>query len=254
MLPDSFKTRGYSGPKQQTRSRPEISTHNGEILTRLTYKIGRSTGACRSATQALLNGADRDPELRGELLTGIEEELQDIELVLENVSAWRALELGTLTLRRRPVNLKQWLPSVLARWHQTAERRGLAWQVELPTYLPSPAADPDRLAQVLNNLMLNALDYTPCGGKITIAVGAQGREVWLEVSNTGPGLPPDELPRVFEPFFSSSHQGRFPQGVGLGLTVAKAIVDLHGGRLTVASEPGEGMRFRVWLPGPVVTA
>jgi len=227
---------------------------NGEILTRMTHKIARATGACRSATQALLNGADQDPELRRELVRGIDEELQELELVVENVTVWRALELNTLTLHRRPVDLQRVLAPVFARWQGVVERKGLRWQVELPDYLPQPMADPDRLAQALNNLFVNALDYTTGGGEIRVQAGVEGREIWIEVSNTGPGLTAEELGHVFEPFFSSAHQGRFPQGVGLGLAMARQLVELHGGRLTVASGTNKGLSFRIWLPRPVSAA
>ncbi len=236
------------------RVRTNADRQNSEILTRMTHKVARTTGACRSATHALLNGADQDPELRRELLAGIDEELYELELVVENVSVWRALELNTLTLHRRALDLKAVLAPVLAHWQRASEQKSLGWQVELPNYLPAPIADADRLKQVLNNLLVNALDYTPGAGEIRVRAGVEGREVLIEVSNTGPGLSAEELTHVFEPFFSSVHQGRFPQGVGLGLAVARQLVELHGGRLTVESEPNKGLRFRIWLPRPAAAA
>lgn len=226
----------------------------GEILTRLTHKIARVTGACRSATEALLNGADQDPELRRELVSGIDEELQELELVVENLAVWRALELNTMILHQRPTDLKRTLAQINGRWQGIVENRGLRWQVDLPNHLPHPTADADRLTQALNNLLVNALDYTVSGGEVRVRAGVQGREIWIEVSNTGPGLTVEELAHVFEPFFSSAHQGRFPQGVGLGLAIARQLVELHGGRLTVESAQNQGLSFRVWLARPVSAA
>jgi len=248
MLPNYELSRGAQGRESNMRVRKNADRQNGEILTRLTHKVARTTGACRSATYALLNGADQDPELCKELLAGIDEELYELELVVENVSVWRALELNTLTLHRRPLDLKAVLAPVLARWQRVSQHKGLRWHVELPNYLPASVADADRLIQVLNNLLMNALDYTPRAGEIRVRAGVEGREVWIEISNTGPGLSAEELARVFEPFFSSVHQGRFPQGVGLGLTIARQLVELQGGRLTVDSGPAQGMSFRIWLP------
>lgn len=254
MLPNYELSRGAQGRESNMRVRKNADRQNGEILTRLTHKVARTTGACRSATYALLNGADQDPELRRELLAGIDEELYELELALENVSVWRALELNTLTVHRRPLDLKTILAPVLARWQRVSEQKGLRWQVELPNYLPAPLAAADRLTQVLNNLLVNALDYTPRAGEIRVRAGVEGREVWIEISNTGPGLSAEELAHVFEPFFSSVHQGRFPQGVGLGLAIARQLVELQSGRLTVESEPNEGLRFRIWLPRPPAAA
>lgn len=227
---------------------PHDRGRNGEILTRLTHKIARVTGTCRSATQALLNGADADPELRRELLAGIDEKLQELDLVVENIAAWRALELDTLLLARQPLDLRSLLTPALARWQYVVTKRGLGWRAELPGQLPPVAVDPGRILQALNNLLVNALDYTACGGAVSVRAAAQDSEVWIEVGNTGPGLSAEELTHVFEPCFSSVHQGRFPQGVGLGLAVARQLVERHDGRLTVDSETGQGLRFRIWLP------
>jgi two-component system, OmpR family, phosphate regulon sensor histidine kinase PhoR len=238
--------------------RPPVKDYAGregshsEILRRLAFSIGRSTGACRSATQALLNGADRDPDLRVELLTGIEDELQSIELVLENLVQWRAFELNTFRLQPRLIDVRQWLPNILSRWREAAEQKGLGWHVDAASYLPPLTADADRLAQVVHNLLANAIDYTPPGNEVTVEAGMQSREVFLRVSNTGVVLDEQELALVFQPFFSARAHGRFPQGIGLGLSVAQRLVEVHGGRITAESEPGHGCIFTVWMPVQVL--
>ena len=113
--------------------------------------------------------------------------------------------------------------------------------------------DPERAMQVLTNLVANAIQYTPEGGKVIVSAGkreVQGR-VWAtaRVADTGMGIPEEELPHVFERFF----RGEQPQhlqlsGTGLGLAIAQEIVELHGGRVTVESEVDVGTSFTVWLP------
>jgi len=107
--------------------------------------------------------------------------------------------------------------------------------------------------QVLNNLVMNAIQYTPEGGQIVVSTGKQetnGR-VWstVAVADTGIGIPEEELPRIFDRFFRGEEPGLMQvPGAGLGLAIAKSVVELHGGRVTVESQVGEGTTFTVWLP------
>jgi len=101
--------------------------------------------------------------------------------------------------------------------------------------------DPVRLSEVLDNLLTNALRYTPSGGRITIrAASADGAGVAFEVDDTGPGIPPDQLPFVFDRFVRSADRG----GTGLGLAIAKRLVEAHGGTITAGPAPGGGTRVR----------
>jgi signal transduction histidine kinase len=115
--------------------------------------------------------------------------------------------------------------------------------------LPKLAGDPARLAQVLDNLVSNALKFTPSGGSVEVRVGAEDGQAVLEVQDTGLGVPEDEQDQLFERFFrsSSSTEAAIP-GTGLGLTITKAIVERHGGTIDVESAPNEGTTVRVRLP------
>jgi len=145
-----------------------------------------------------------------------------------------------LTLERRPVE-----PGTLARLRRAQSRRS----VEPPVAL----VDPERMMQVLNNLVVNAIQYTSEGGKVVVSTGkeeAEGR-TWatVTVTDTGMGIPEEELPHIFERFFRGSRpQSMQIAGTGLGLPIVKEIVELHGGRVTVESLVGEGTTFTVWLP------
>jgi signal transduction histidine kinase len=108
--------------------------------------------------------------------------------------------------------------------------------------------DPDRLAQVVGNLLSNAIKYTPPRGTVSLDAGVEGEEVWIRISDTGPGISPEEQERIFAPFYRSRPGRRFPQGMGLGLSIASTLVAAHGGRLKLDSAPGLGSRFTVWLP------
>jgi signal transduction histidine kinase len=108
--------------------------------------------------------------------------------------------------------------------------------------------DPDRLKQLLLNLVDNALKYTPPGGQVALSLFRNGDWVRVLVADTGVGIPPDVLPHIFERFYRAQREGR--KGVGLGLSIARWIAQAHGGRLTVESEVGKGTTFTLWLPTP----
>ncbi len=221
---------------------------DSELHRRLVINFGRSIGASRLATQALLQGAVDDPELRRELLEGIDDQLRSMSLILDNLVQFNALKRNALRLEMGPVNLQVWLPPLLAKWRPLALREGLAWREKLvPDSLPV-RADTERLAQAMANLLSNAVQHTPKGGDVLVSSGATMQDAWISISNSGPGLTSAERHRVFEPFFASARQGQFPRGVGLGLAVTEALVQAQNGRIEVESDAGQGCSFSIWLP------
>jgi signal transduction histidine kinase len=129
-----------------------------------------------------------------------------------------------------------------------AEDRGVALLVQADP-VPATRADRARLAQVIDNLLSNALKFTPPGGRVELRTALRGREVALEVSDTGMGISPAEQSRLFERFYRTSGATRQSiPGTGLGLAIAKMIVEAHGGRIGVESEEGRGSTFEVVLP------
>jgi signal transduction histidine kinase len=121
--------------------------------------------------------------------------------------------------------------------------------MEIPDSLPVVEIDPDRLAQVLGNLLSNAIKYTP-EGTVSVEAFVQDDELTITVGDTGIGIPPSEQEQIFEPFYRSQRDRRFPQGMGLGLSIARDLVLAHGGRLDVESAAGRGSRFSIRLPLP----
>jgi signal transduction histidine kinase len=156
--------------------------------------------------------------------------------------------LGGLELDRRTIALGEWLAHTLGPWREAALAKGLQWQATVPSSLPVLKADPDRLGQVLGNLLSNALKYTHSGGTVSVDAGIKEGMAWIRVGDTGPGIAPEEQGRIFDPFYRSQPGRRFPQGMGLGLSIARDVVLAHGGRLDLDSAPGLGSRFTVYLP------
>ena len=178
----------------------------------------------------------------------MEQAIEGMQPLLDDLALLHGHVQGEIQLHRQPVNLSEWLPAILFSWRAAAQEKGLAWETSIPSNLPVMRIDPERLGQAVGNLLSNAIKYTPGGGTVAItAVSADG-QVAIAVQDTGPGILPEEQQRIFEPFYRSQAQRRFPQGLGLGLTIAHDLVSAHGGRLDLESTPGAGSRFTIYLP------
>jgi two-component system sensor histidine kinase ChiS len=150
-----------------------------------------------------------------------------------------------IVLRRGPVELPGLLASLEPDFETSLRTKGLQWVVDCDPGLPPVDADEDRLVQILSNLVGNAVRFTD-RGFIQVEARAVGNLVELSVHDTGVGIPPDQLARIFEPF--EQVQGEYRGGTGLGLAITRRLVELHGGVLSVASDPGRGSTFRFRLP------
>ena len=217
-------------------------------LANIVHELGRPLGAIRSAVYVLRHGADDDPQVREELLGGIEESIENMQPILDDLSLLHGQVQGSIQLNRRSVALSDWLPPLLLPWRAAAQEKELRWQSDIPPDLPTLNIDPDRLAQAIGNLLSNAVKYTPAGGTITVSAVATSGEILIQVKDTGPGVFSEERERIFEPFYRSQADRRFPQGLGLGLTIARDLVEAHGGLLDLDSTVGEGSCFTIHLP------
>ncbi len=218
------------------------------LLANLVHELGRPLGAIRAAIHTLRQGAAEDPQIREELLAGMEDEVIRMQPLLDDLAQLHGQVLGTLELNREPTALSEWLPSVLLPWRAAALEKGIRWQATIPAGLPTVDLDPGRMAQVVGNLLSNAIKYTPADGSVQVTAGAEQEKYWFRVADSGSGIVPEEQEKVFEPFFRSTQQRRFPQGLGLGLTIARDLVEAHGGTLEVESDPENGSEFTARLP------
>lgn len=218
------------------------------LLANIVHELGRPLGAVRAAIHVLRRGAGDDPDVRAELLAGMEDELERMQPLLDDLAQIHGQVPTSVQLDRQPVALGEWLGSVVLPWRAAALEKGLGWQADLPSNLPSVELDRDRMARAIGNLLSNAVKYTPAGGTVLVSAGAQEDEAWIRVHDTGPGIALEEQERIFEPFYRSQKLRRFPQGLGLGLTIALDLVRAHGGRLELSSAPDQGSTFTIYLP------
>ncbi|NTU83579.1 MAG: hypothetical protein HGA45_30120, partial [Chloroflexales bacterium] len=149
-----------------------------------------------------------------------------------------------------PVDVGAWLHGLAGPWRATATEHGIAFRLAIPDDLPTLSLDPELLARAIGNLLSNAVKYTPAGGTVALEAGYGEDELWIAVADDGPGIDPRDHEHIFEPFDRGGR--RFPEGLGLGLSIARDLVAAHGGRLALDSAQGAGSRFTIWLPlGPI---
>jgi signal transduction histidine kinase len=158
--------------------------------------------------------------------------------------------MGSLEVRCEPVDVAALVDEVAETMRPLAQRDGeIALSVEAQPGLPAALADPDRLRQILSNLVRNAVRHTPEGGIIVLSAARERAWVVISVADTGEGIAPEHLPHVFDRFYRADQaRSRSSGGAGLGLAIVRELVELMGGQVSVRSAPGEGSCFRVALP------
>lgn len=218
-----------------------------DFVANVSHELRTPLASLRAMAETLRDGGLEDPQLRVRFLGQMLEEVDRMTRLVNDLLDLSALEAGVVRLRREELQARELLEAVARRYQQAASRRGVGLAVR-----PGEArlqGDRDRLEQALGNLVDNAVKYTPPGGRVELGVEAGGAEVRLVVEDTGPGVPPEHLPRIFERFYRADpSRSREEGGTGLGLAIAKHIALAHGGRVEACNRPEGGARFAVVLP------
>jgi PAS domain S-box-containing protein len=215
-----------------------------EVLRVVAHDL-RSPMATISLTAGMLLEDETRPDERHQLEV-IERAAERAARLIEDLLDVARIQAGRLSVRLARLDPAALAEEAVEACRAVARERGLDLRVELPPALPAIAGDRDRLLQVFSNLVGNALRYTPSGGRVTVTAEAFDRSVRFAVADTGPGIPADQQQRIFDPFWQAAQADR--RGAGLGLAIARGLVEAHGGRLTVESEVGHGSTFRFTVP------
>ena len=193
-----------------------------------------------------LHAASLDAETRDRYLSIIRDETQRVEHIVGDLLDLARLEGGGDSFDAQDVSVEALFGRVLARHQAEAAQKGVTLDVHIASGAEIVAGDPMRLEQALQNLAANALRHTPRGGRVALAAFVDGDSVTVTVSDTGAGIAPEHLPRIFDRFYKvDPARAAHSRGSGLGLSIVKAIVERHGATLTAASRPGEGATFTI---------
>jgi signal transduction histidine kinase len=172
---------------------------------------------------------------------------QHLNRLIEDLRTLSLADAGQLSLMQRPVEPRGLLEHTALAYLPVAESRGITLVVEGGD-VPPVMVDPDRLLQVLGNLVSNALRHTGTGGRVALSAVRSNGQVLLRVQDTGPGIPTEDLPYIFDRFYRGDKSRSSDGASGLGLAIARSLVEAHGGRITVENVPGGGAQFSVSLP------
>ena len=221
------------------------------LLPSLVTDIGSSLGGTLSANQALLNGAVQDPELRRDLLGGMDNELRYLRYLFENWILLQSIRTGKIKLSRRKINLSKWLTTILATWQEIAPEKKLQWKLHFSENLSDIYADPDRLAQALGNLIYASILCSPPSSKIMVETLWEGRVVKIRLFDAGPKINPfilldDTLETTKQNF---ENHPRLRKGLGFGIVLAHRIVLAHKGEMKF--EETENFNYCVSVNLPV---
>ena len=219
-----------------------------EVLRVVAHDLGNSMSAVMVTTTLLLRTLPHDEagdqaRKRVENIRALVHQMQRLRQDLLDAAM---LEAGQLTLERGPCGAASLIEQSIERYAPIAEERSITLVSEVAEGVPAVFADEPRLLQVLANLLTNALKFTPRDGTIALCAEADGEMVLFRVRDTGPGIAPENLDRLFDRFWTTKEGNPF--GAGLGLAIARGIVDAHGGRIWAESELGEGSVFAFTVP------
>jgi len=220
-----------------------------DFVANVSHEFKTPLTAIQGFAETLLAGAMDDPQNRLRFLQIILDHSRRLARLTDDLLELSRMDADRVDLEVDRLSVSQFVQSCIETTQRSAAEKNLRVSVNLKTSLPDIAADRRRLAEVLQNLLDNAVQYTPSGGRITVSASSEGDEVEFTVSDTGIGIPKVDQPRIFERFYRVDvARSREVGGTGLGLSIAKHLVEAHGGRIWVESEVGQGSQFHFTVP------
>ena len=220
-----------------------------DFVANVSHEFRTPLTAIQGFSETLLAGAVNDPNNRDRFLGIILEHSRRLARLTEDLLRLSEMDAERLELEVRRLAVSQLVESCYETAQRRAAEKGLILSLQLSPGLPDVAGDSRRLQEVLQNLLDNAIQYTLAGGKIALSAEAKNDEVIFTVADTGIGIPRSDQPRIFERFYRvDAARSREAGGTGLGLAIAKHLIEVHGGRIWVESEVGEGSQFHFSVP------
>jgi len=239
LLADSFN--------QMAACLEQTETLRLELIGNVAHELRTPLSSIKGYMEGLIDGV-----LPAEAKTfqQVHLEADRLQRLVHDLQELSRVEAKAFELKLRPTSVARLVETVTARLGRQFEDKGVALETDVAPDLPPVQADAGRIGQVLLNLVGNALQYTPAGGRVSISARRQGDAVLLAVRDTGIGIAPDHLPHVFERFYRvDKSRSRAGGGSGIGLTIAQHLVEAHGGQIQATSDgPGRGSMFSFTLP------
>jgi PAS domain S-box-containing protein len=226
-------------------ARHRVDSQRGELISTLSHELRSPLTSVKGFTSTLLHRWERFSDAqKKEMLATVNMDADRVTRLIRELLDVSRIDAGKLELRRNEFDLPAMAAGILGRFQLQHDRH--RFEVSFPDGFPRVYADPDKVEQVLTNLVENAVKYSE-GGTVTVTGSATDHTVEVAVADQGVGIPADQLPLIFTKFYRRAGQGA-PSGTGLGLFIARGLVEAHGGRIWADSAPGRGTELRFRLP------
>ncbi len=225
----------------------QVETTRREFVSNVSHELRGPLAAVKILAESLASGALKEKKRAKDFLRRIDSEVDRMTAMVNELMELSRIESEQSGLQHAPLDLHPFINALRAEHYERTEKRKIAFDVAVPDYLPRVRGDEEKLRQVFDNLLNNALKFTPEDGRISLSAQQENGKVCLRVADTGVGIPRKHLPHIFERFYKVD-RSRHSEGFGLGLAIVKHIVQAHGGEIHAESAEGQGTTFTVILP------
>jgi signal transduction histidine kinase len=218
------------------------------FIADMSHELRTPITALHTFNDLLAEGAAADEEVRDEFLTESGKQIERLEWLAQNLLDLSKFDAGLAEVRMQCVDLRPMVARAVEEARLAGERKHVSVLYEPPTSPLEAPADAKRLEQALSNVLLNGVKFTPAGGVVTVSMSRENGHAGIYVKDTGPGIPSEELPHIFERFYRGPSTATLASGSGLGLPIVQSIMHAHAGDVEVHSEPGKGTEVVLTLP------
>jgi signal transduction histidine kinase len=235
--------------EETEQMRRQLDTARRDLIAWASHDLRTPLASIRAMVEALVDGLVTDPEMVQRYRSQILAEVRHLSRLIDDLFELAQIDVGRLELQYETSSLSDLISDTLESLRAWAERKGIHLSGEVQPEVDPIWMAPDKVQRVLSNLLSNAVQHTPSQGKVWIEARLANSQVQIEVCDTGEGISQLDLPYVFDRFYrGESSRSRSNGGAGLGLAIAKGLVEAHGGRIWVESQPSKGTRFFFTLP------
>jgi len=227
----------------------ELDTLRRDLIAWVGHDLRTPLTSIRAIVEALADGVVEDPLTVQRYLRTAQRDIRSLALLIDDLFQMAQLDAGGLPLDRQPNAISDLISDTIERFSELAAQRQITLEGHAQAGVDPVLIDAQHIERVLSNLVSNALRHTPPGGRVRVNAAATAQGARIEVCDSGEGIRPEDLPHLFEQFYrGEKSRNRATGGAGLGLAIAKGIVQAHGGHIGVASRPGQGACFFFTLP------
>jgi len=240
----------FAEEKERTAALRTLEKMKSEFLVEASHQLKTPLTSVKVAADMLAEQEEKQqPSSRSSIIHTLGIGVDSLQKLVNEVLDFAKMQAATLEIHREPSDMAQLIRHVAALMGPALERKKQHLSLELPDSLPPALIDRQRLEQVSINLLENASKFTPKGGNIAVrAHNGHGDDITVEVEDTGPGIPESEQEKIFDPYYQGTDTSKYHPGSGLGLAIAKSLVELHGGKIWLKSDLGQGSTFYFSVP------